>query len=182
MMGNDWEWIEGSGIFRSNVWDSVKIRTESAAQETPLINRARYFFFFFYFALVRLAPPLPHRSPRHSLLHEFHDFFLVHASARPSHALHSRSPYPFLWKFPAENILPPSPQRWNSRYFKIPLFSFHFWKIRSLSEKYLFLPRSFRRDKETKDVYFNEYRDIDFLTFFFKTLFLLLLTSLESSW
>lgn len=21
MMGNDWEWIEGSGIFRSNVWD-----------------------------------------------------------------------------------------------------------------------------------------------------------------
>lgn len=47
MMGNDWEWIEGSGIFRSNVWDSVKIRTESAAQETPLINRARYFFFFF---------------------------------------------------------------------------------------------------------------------------------------
>lgn len=111
------------------------------------------FFFFFYFALVRLAPPSPHRSPRHSLLHEFHDFFLVHASARPSHALHSRSPYPFLWKFPAENILPPPPQRWNSRYFKIPLFSFHFWKIRSLSEKYLFLPRSFRRDKETKDVY-----------------------------
>lgn len=135
---------------------SVKIRTESAAQETPLINRARYFFFFFYFALVRLAPPPPHRSPRHSLLHEFHDFFLVHASARPSHALHHSTldhRIRFSGNFQLKTFSPLSPQRWNSRYFKIPLFSFHFWKIRSLSEKYLFLPRSFRRDKETKDVY-----------------------------
>lgn len=115
------------------------------------------FFFFFYFALVRLAPPPPHRSPRHSLLHEFHDFFLVHASARPSHALHHSTldhRIRFSGNFQLKTFSsPPSPQRWNSRYFKIPLFSFHFWKIRSLSEKYLFLPRSFRRDKETKDVY-----------------------------
>lgn len=74
-------------------------------------DKSRSIFFFFFFTLPSFVSrhplPSPHRSPRYSLLYEFHDFFLVHASARPSHALHSsRSPYPFLWKFPVENILP----------------------------------------------------------------------------
>lgn len=141
------------------------------------------FFFFFYFALVRLAPPPPHRSPRHSLLHEFHDFFLVHASARPSHALHSRSPYPFLWKFPAENILPLPLPRDEIR------GTLKFLYFRSIFGRYVLYPKNiyssqdlFGEIKKQKTfINFNEYRDIDFLTFFFKTLFLLLLTSLESS-
>lgn len=152
---------------------SVKIRTESAAQETPLINRARYFFFFFYFALVRLAPPPPHRSPRHSLLHEFHDFFLVHASARPSHALHSRSPYPFLWKFPAENILLPPLPRDEIR------GTLKFLYFRSIFGRYVLYPKNiyssqdlFGEIKKQKTfINFNEYRDIDFLTFFLKPCF-----------
>lgn len=103
---------EGSGIFRPYVWDTVKIRTESAAQETPLINRARYFFFFFfYFTLVRLAPPPSSPPPiTPPLAPSRVSRFLPRPcfrSAFPRSPLHSsRSPYPFLWKFPVENILP----------------------------------------------------------------------------
>lgn len=64
MMGNDWEWIEGSGHFSlERVGYSVKIRTESAAQETPLINRARYFFFFLLRPRSSRATPSPPIAP-----------------------------------------------------------------------------------------------------------------------
>lgn len=132
---------------------SVKIRTESAAQETPLINRARYFFFFFTSPSFVSRHPLPTDRPA---TRSFTSFTISSSSMLPlglptlstlDHRIR------FSGNFQLKTFSPLSPQRWNSRYFKIPLFSFHFWKIRSLSEKYLFLPRSFRRDKETKDVY-----------------------------
>lgn len=132
---------------------SVKIRTESAAQETPLINRARYFFFFFTSPSFVSRHPLPTDRPA---TRSFTSFTISSSSMLPlglptlstlDHRIR------FSGNFQLKTFSPLSPQRWNSRYFKIPLFSFHFWKIRSLSEKYLFFPRSFRRDKETKDVY-----------------------------
>lgn len=133
---------------------SVKIRTESAAQETPLINRARYFFFFFTSPSFVSRHPLPTDRPA---TRSFTSFTISSSSMLPL-GLPTLSTLDHRIRFSGNFQLktfspPPSPQRWNSRYFKIPLFSFHFWKIRSLSEKYLFLPRSFRRDKETKDVY-----------------------------
>lgn len=54
----------GIGHFSlEHVGYSVKIRTESAAQETPLINSARYFFFFFTSPSFVSRHPLPTDRP-----------------------------------------------------------------------------------------------------------------------
>lgn len=154
---------------------SVKIRTESAAQETPLINRARYFFFFLLRPRSSRATPLPTIAPplAPSRVSRFLPRPCFRSAFPRSPPLHSRSPYPFLWKFPAENILPPPLPRDEIR------GTLKFLYFRSIFGRYVLYPKNiyssqdlFGEIKKQKTfINFNEYRDIDFLTFFLKPCF-----------
>lgn len=155
---------------------SVKIRTESAAQETPLINRARYFFFFFTSPSFVSRHPLPTDRPA---TRSFTSFTISSSSMLPL-GLPTLSTTPLSitvsvsleissWKHSPPPPLPRDEIRGTLK----------FLYFRSIFGRYVLYPKNiyssqdlFGEIKKQKTfINFNEYRDIDFLTFFLKPCF-----------
>lgn len=151
---------------------SVKIRTESAAQETPLINRARYFFFFFTSPSFVSRHPLPTDRPA---TRSFTSFTISSSSMLPlglptlstlDHRIR------FSGNFQLKTFSPPLPRDEIRGTLKFLYF-------RSIFGRYVLYPKNiyssqdlFGEIKKQKTfINFNEYRDIDFLTFFLKPCF-----------
>lgn len=147
---------------------SVKIRTESAAQETPLINRARYFFFFLLRPRSSRATPSPPIAP--PLAPSRVSRFLPRPCFRSAFP---RSPLSITVSVSLEisswkHSPPPLPRDEIRGTLKFLYF-------RSIFGRYVLYPKNiyssqdlFGEIKKQKTfINFNEYRDIDFLTFFF---------------